>query len=132
MFVLDASVTLAWALDDEASEYATRVLDSLSEEGAIVPSLWITEVSNVLNVGLKRARIQKEALFNFVDDLSTLPITIDRTHFTMKELLRISHLYDLTTYDASYLKVALERQLPIATLDKALSLAAEKAGLKLV
>lgn len=132
MFVLDASVTLAWALEDEASEYATKVLEILSGEDAIVPSLWIAEVANVLNVGLKRARIQKEALFTFTDDLSTLPIIIDRTPNTMGELLRISHLYDVTTYDASYLKVALDRQLPIATLDKVLRLAAEKAGVKLV
>jgi predicted nucleic acid-binding protein len=72
MFVLDASVTLSWFLDDEVSDYATKVLNALIYDQAIVPSLWVTEVSNVLNVGLKRARIQKEALFNFIRLLSKL------------------------------------------------------------
>ena len=40
--------------------------------------------------------------------------------------------YQLTAYDAAYLELAIRHQLPIASLDKALSRAALAAGLNRV
>jgi predicted nucleic acid-binding protein len=40
--------------------------------------------------------------------------------------------YDLTAYDATYLEIAREQQLPVATLDRKLAAAAEQAGVSLV
>jgi predicted nucleic acid-binding protein len=45
-FVLDASTTLAWYFDDEASEAADRALDATALGGAVVPALWRLEVAN--------------------------------------------------------------------------------------
>lgn len=48
-FVLDASLTLQWFLEDEAKrEYSLAVLASLSEIRALVPMLWFYEVGNDL------------------------------------------------------------------------------------
>ena len=44
-FVLDASLTLQWFLEDEADRnYSLAVLASLSEKRTLVPLLWFYEV----------------------------------------------------------------------------------------
>jgi predicted nucleic acid-binding protein len=40
--------------------------------------------------------------------------------------------YELTAYDATYLELAMRLDLPLATLDKMLILAATTAGLKVL
>jgi predicted nucleic acid-binding protein len=46
--------------------------------------------------------------------------------------LRFAGRHGLTLYDASYLELAFSRNLPVATLDKALRSAADVAGLPLL
>ncbi len=57
-FVVDASVTLAWCFEDEATPKTEAILDRLSDDTAIVPSLWELEVSNAVRdrVGFLIAR----------------------------------------------------------------------------
>ena len=50
MFVIDASITLAWCFADEPSDTADRVLGRLVRDVAVVPSIWPLEIAN----GLKR------------------------------------------------------------------------------
>jgi hypothetical protein len=46
MFVIDASVALAWCFDDEASRAADAVLERLENEAAVAPAHWPLEVAN--------------------------------------------------------------------------------------
>ena len=56
-FVLDASVTLAWAFEDEGGEYARDVLARLEREEACTTALWPLEISMVFcNPTLVRCR----------------------------------------------------------------------------
>ena len=48
--VLDASVTLAWAFEDEENVYTDFVLESLADVKACVPAIWPLEVGNALLV----------------------------------------------------------------------------------
>jgi hypothetical protein len=50
VLVLDASVTLAWAFEDEVNAYPDFVLESLAEAKACVPTIWPLEVGNALLV----------------------------------------------------------------------------------
>jgi predicted nucleic acid-binding protein len=57
-FVLDASLTLQWFLEDEADrKYSLAVLASLSEKRALVPLLFFYEVGNGLVTACRRKRI---------------------------------------------------------------------------
>jgi predicted nucleic acid-binding protein len=47
-------------------------------------------------------------------------------------LLPLMDRFNLTAYDATYLELALRRNLPLATLDKELFAAARQAGVALV
>jgi len=44
--------------------------------------------------------------------------------------LALARRYGLSSYDASYLELALRRSLPLASLDKDLMKAAQRAGVK--
>lgn len=64
--------------------------------------------------------------------LAGLPINIDTTAPSPALILDLALRYDLTSYDALYLDLALRRSLPIATQDCALANAALVAGVGLV
>jgi predicted nucleic acid-binding protein len=64
--------------------------------------------------------------------LAELPISIDTTVPSPAQLFDLALRYDLASYDALYLDLALRRSLPIATQDQALAHAAMVAGVGVV
>jgi predicted nucleic acid-binding protein len=127
--VLDASVALAWAFEDEAEGYADATLEALSDVGALVPDLWGYEVVNALVVGERRERIMPAESARFVTLLRSLPIEVEALPFGgLSELASLAREYRLTAYDAAYLGVAIRRGIPLATQDRALREAARRSG----
>ena len=53
--VLDASLTMTWYFDDESTAATNALLDRVSAEGAVVPSLSRLEVVNAFQVAIRRA-----------------------------------------------------------------------------
>lgn len=133
-FVLDASITLQWFLEDEADrKYSLAVLESLSENRALVPLLWFYEVGNGLLMASRRKRITLDQVGGFLERLKTLPIEAARD--TPAEILALPGLaqaHGLTNYDAAYLSLALKLNLPLATTDKDVRRAALSAGANIV
>ena len=72
--VIDTSVTMAWCFEDEATDDTDAVLDQLQGDEAVVPPLWQLEVTNVLLVAERRARITEAQATRFLDLLLRLPI----------------------------------------------------------
>lgn len=58
-FVLDCSVAMAWCFEDEITEYSEAIFDSLAESKAVVPSLWLLEVANVLLLAQRKKELAK-------------------------------------------------------------------------
>ena len=56
-FVLDASIAVTWAFEDEDHADATLALDRLQAGEARVPSLWWFELRNALLVNERRGRL---------------------------------------------------------------------------
>ena len=131
-FVLDASVTLAWAFEDEGGEYARDVLGRLEGEEACTTALWPLEVSNGLLVAERRDRIEPAAAARFARLLLALPIVVEpvdrRRVFEQARVL--ARRWDLSAYDAHYLELAIRYGIPLATLDEKLRKAAEKEGVE--
>ena len=128
--VLDASLTLAWALPDEASNYTDAVLRLVAAGKAWVPDLWPHEIANGLVMAQRRSRITAAQRALFIEELLKLPIEVARmpTRIGLENQATLADRYSLTVYDAAYLDLALRRGLSLATQDKALSVAATKAG----
>jgi predicted nucleic acid-binding protein len=131
--VIDSSIAMAWCFPDEQDEYSQSVLDALSSERAIVPSLWHLEVANTLVVGERRKRSTQADTVTWLGFLALLPITVDdetKAH-AFGDTLSLARDQDLSAYDAAYLELAMRRGLPLATLDEKLKTAARSVGVPL-
>ena len=129
-FVLDASVTLAWAFEDEGGEYARDVLARLEGEEACTTALWPLEISNGLLVAERRHRIEPAASARFTRLLLSLPIVVepeDRRR-VFEQTITLGRRRKLSAYDAHYLELAIRYGIPLATLDERLRKAAEAEG----
>ena len=130
-FVLDASIALVWFLPDEANIIADRSLRLLNKTAAIVPDLFWHEMRNVLLTSFRRKRISLPEVWHSMARLEQLDIATARTADNTS-ILTLAERHTLTAYDAAYLALALDRQLPLATLDRTLAEAAEREGLPLL
>jgi len=116
-YVLDASATLAWAFDDEASPAVEQVLAEMAAGYAVVPALWSYELANGLVVGVRRARLSADDADAFTRDLATLDIRIDPDAPDPLLLASEALANGLSAYDASYLLLAQRVGLPLVTQD---------------
>jgi len=125
-FVVDNSIVMAWCFEDEATVYTDAVQDQLVGSTAFVPAIWPLEVTNVLMVAERRKRIGKADSGRYVALLSQLPIKVEPTESdrVFHDILSLARQYQLSSYDASYLELAIRKGLPIASLDKAIVRAA--------
>ncbi len=128
--VLDASVVVAWCMRDETSAYADAVLGHLASSEAVVAPHWDLEVGNALLVAQRRDRIGPEEAPIFSAFLLNLPIAVDPVSRgrALKDTYRLARAYDLSSYDAAYLELAVRYAWPLATLDEKLARAAEAEG----
>jgi predicted nucleic acid-binding protein len=131
-FVLDASMTLAWCFDDEATPLSEKVLDRLDGGGeeALCPSLWPYEVGNGIRMAERRNRISAEQGDGLLHYLYDLPVEVAELSSTeiLGPVARLAREENLTIYDASYLYMAIEEDLPLASLDGPLTKAATRRG----
>ena len=132
--IIDASLTMTWYFEDEATKASKDLLDTVARDGAMAPPLWRIEVANAFQSGIWRKRIDAAYRDASLADLGRLPISIDADTdaHVWTTTLRLSDRYALTIYDACYLELAQRRNLPLATLDQALRAAAHALGLPLL
>jgi predicted nucleic acid-binding protein len=132
--IVDCSVALAWVIPDEVTDHSRSILKTVSDKGAIVPSLWKIETANGLLVALRRGRINKQRLLWGISFYERLSIEVDPETLSglWARTLNLAELNNLTVYDATYLELALRRRLPLATYDQDLRQAAATAGVDLL
>jgi predicted nucleic acid-binding protein len=132
-FVLDCSVSGAWCLKDESNTKADRYLEILRSGQAIVPPLWVVEMSNVLLMAERRKRIDSADVELAMELLSQLPIVIEAQETgTMPSIHQLARQHRLSAYDACYLELARRHRLPLASLDRDLRSAAKSAKVRLL
>ena len=121
-FVLDASVAVAWCFDDESTPAAWALLDRLRTTPGHVPALWELEIGNILLGAERRRRITQARAALFLGILGELDIRVDPDlpGRAFRDVLPLARAQRLTTYDATYLELAMRLGLPLATKDAAL------------
>jgi predicted nucleic acid-binding protein len=129
-FVVDNSVVMSWCFKDQANPYADSILERLTEAVAYVPSIWLLEVVNGLLAAERKKYISEADSVRFISLLSQLPIFVEyeSPEKAMKDLLGLGRAHNLSSYDASYLDLAMRKGLPLATLDKKLRKAAKSVN----
>lgn len=132
--VLDCSFAMAWVFEDEKTAAADALLVRLrSQDSVVVPAvLWNLEVRNVLRNGVKGNRITAEHAEERRLALEALPrVAVPCPHGLGDGLNALMLAHDLTSYDACYLAIAIDLQMPLATKDKQLLAAARRSGVPL-
>ena len=133
-FVLDASVALAWFLDDPVAPLALRVKQALlGGTGAVVPALWHLEMANGLVVAERRRILTAADVASSLMQVEQLAAQIT-THSDLvpaRQALSTARAFQLSAYDAVYLDTARNAGLPLATLDRGMRAAAVRAAVEL-
>jgi predicted nucleic acid-binding protein len=133
-FVVDNSVVMAWCFEDEASGYADTALECLENGEAVVPAIWPLELGNVLLVAERKRRLGKADVVRFLELVSSLPLSVEQESpgRMLTDIIALARDLELSTYDASYLDLAMRLGLPIATQDKSLMKVAKTCGVPLL
>ena len=133
--VLDNSVLMRWLLKDGSDErlaYADKVLGLLMQDDAqaLVPGVWPLEVANVIVKAQAKGLLSEARATAFIGLLDDMGISVDtRTaERALKDTLQLARRFKLSSYDASYLELALREGLPLATLDADLQSAMLQTG----
>ena len=125
LLILDSSVALSLAFEDECDDYTLRVFEAIRKGGALAPSLWILEVANILAVSVKKKRLTEPDAEHFLSLLSAQPIEmVSDSDQSAADLYALALRYNLTVYDAAYINLANKSGLPLASKDSALNEAA--------
>jgi len=138
-FVLDNSVAMRWLLHDGSDErlaYAEKVLAELVQQdgSALVPGIWALEAANVMVKAQARRLVSEARSAVFVRLLQDMAITTDphTANHALGDTLQLARRFKLSSYDASYLELAMREGLPLATLDGDLRGAMLQTGVALV
>lgn len=134
-FIMDASAALAWCFEDEATSATEGILNGLQPDDQIlVPAHWPTEVANGLLMACRKRRISSEQSILLLNELAALPVKVESALSAeqVRTVFALAQRHSLTIYDAAYLELAQRRKLSIATLDRALGVAARAAGVRLL
>ena len=99
---------------------------------AHVPATWGLEIANAIAMSEARGIVLENRSQAFLSALdATLIVCEPQTHAkVLTETLQLARRHRLSSYDASYLELALRTALPLAALDEDLRRAAQKAGVK--
>ena len=127
MLLPHVSAILNQAFDDEDATYAES---AIAANVAIGPTLCWFELRNALLMGERRQRLTVADTASFLADTAVLPFEMDDSprEATVLDLARINRL---AVYAAACLELAQRKQLTLATIDRALSVAANAAGVAL-
>ncbi|HEX6097408.1 MAG TPA: type II toxin-antitoxin system VapC family toxin [Thermoanaerobaculia bacterium] len=133
-FVADASVAIAWVHPAQATGETDAMLERLAEGGSlVVPALWPLEVANALTVLRRRGKLTPGETRTAIEVLRELPVVVDHEAATIAftRLVELASQHELTIYDATYIELAMRRQLPLASNDAKMKHAAARSGVDL-
>jgi len=124
--ILDASMAMEW-FTESPSPGALERRSLLDHHVALVPHLWRFEVMNVVNTWRRRGFLSEAEGSLILREVMTIPLAVV-DEGDPETIVKLALDHDLTTYDATYLHVAMATGEPLATLDKALIRAAGAVG----
>jgi predicted nucleic acid-binding protein len=134
MFVLDCSMTMAWAFRDKTTPGTLEVLDLAAQEACVAPSVWPLEVCNAVITAQRRGRFTSADVPLFLGLVGDLCVSVDDLTLrqTVESVLPLAAHHALSSYDAAYLELALRKGAALATLDAGLARAARDAGVEVI
>ena len=133
MIVVDASIIGPLLLADERP-LPEPIIGKLLSEPLIAPVHWPLEVANLLLMAERRGRLSAERRSSALREVQgwSVRLDADTAIAAWRRTSELATQHDLTVYDAAYLELALRRDVPVATRDRALARAAHAASNQVV
>ena len=134
MIVVDASLFVAWLLNEPGHGPDDAVWDMLVTETVFVPHHWPNEIANALRRAVRTKRIRAEEIVSIAERVCVFdigfagPTPIDEIANLAQEALD----NDLSAYDMTYVRLAREHQLSLATIDQGMRRAAARQNIPLL
>jgi predicted nucleic acid-binding protein len=127
MVVIDASTIVAAISPDERADDARQLLGVVFAGSASTPALMLYECANTLQVKYRRGIFDRATRDELLDIVASFPLLIvGPDHDRMNRMIvPLAERYGISVYDASYLDLALQQAVPLATRDRRLRAAAE-------
>lgn len=123
VIVVDASVALKWTVTEESSEHANALIDDLAS-GAIVlaaPDHLIGEVANGLRKRVSQGILNTEDAVAALEAIAGLELEFLGGTGRWFRTLRAATDWQITTYDALYVLLALDLDAELVTADHRLA-----------
>ena len=99
LFVLDASVAVAWLLSEKTVSGVDMALVRLENDEALVPHLWHLELRNRLRVATRHGRLTADGPTERLNALHDLPVRTD-TDADLSRARVLAEKYCLSFYGA--------------------------------
>lgn len=129
--VVDASVAVAWFARNQATDYTDRIRRLARGERLHVPAVWPLELTNALRQLERRKLLSDRQVNTIIELIEPLDIVVHKDIPPPRRLLAVARDHDLSSYDASYLDLALALRYPVACRDGALKDALRASGVRL-
>jgi predicted nucleic acid-binding protein len=134
-FVLDNSIVMRWFFNDGSTkdrEYSEGVLNLiiLGSNTPITPGVWPLEIANAISRAESMGQIEETRSAHFLEIIREMNIATESIaqDVSFGSILHLARVYKLSSYDASYLELAMRYSIPLATLDMDLIAAMKKVG----
>ena len=117
-YVLDTSVAVAWYLEESFATRARIWQQKLisSKVELIVPSLHYLELANVLRTLVKRRELDEELAREIYGLHLEAPLEIREPD--SRGLLDLALEYGATAYDAAFISLCLDKDIPLITAER--------------
>lgn len=117
--VIDASVAAKWLLPDEQDFTAKLIKDEFAKRAIsiYIPALLFYEVNNLLKSAALAKRIKSKETSRVYEAFLDLDFNVYWSKQILKDALKIALKLNLSSYDAAYVALAEDLQIPFYTAD---------------
>ena len=129
--VLDASFVLRYVLHTQAPRPHPEGLKLLLDCELWVPTIWSSEVASALIQAERRGLALPAKVGAAVAAIEALSPIVDTHYIDLPRNIELARAYQLSSYDALYIELAIRRKAALATYDEQMRLAAASAGIQL-
>ena len=131
--VIDASVAMGWLLPSQADALTIAAETTLEEDLGWISNHFVLEVARTLRNRERRNLLTPQAVDEALARLRDMPLQqdIDDALTHVSDTAALARQHGLRIADAGYLELALRIDLPLATRDRKLAMAAANAGARL-
>lgn len=106
--------------DEGHGPVAARIVRRVARDGAIVPAIWPLEVVNVPLKAERRRRLTPQRCRTAIGEMRALPVSVESPPdwAELEATARLARKHHMSLYDASCVRLAVVRGLPLATFDR--------------